>query len=183
MDQLEQELSRERYKHRYSAALRSTVYSLMVVASFAILIATLVMPVLKVYGSSMDPTLQEGQIIVAVKSTQLSRGDLVAFYFGNKLLVKRCIAGPGDWVDIDESGTVSVNGEVLDEPYVADKALGQCDLEFPYQVPESRYFLLGDHRTTSVDSRSSLVGCVSEEQIIGRVVFSIWPLSKFGTVN
>ena len=178
--ELEAELRRERHKHRYTSALRSTVFTLVVVAAFASLVATLWMPVLQIYGNSMSPTLQEGQIVVSVKGSDFEQGDLVSFYIGNKLLVKRVIAGPGDWVDISADGTVSVNGQVLDEPYLTEKALGECDLEFPYQVPESRYFLMGDNRATSVDSRSSVVGCVSTDQILGKIVFCLWPFSDFG---
>ncbi|MCI6228674.1 MAG: signal peptidase I [Candidatus Faecousia sp.] len=180
---LRAELKRETYRHRYAAVLKSTVCTLVVVAAFAILVATLWMPVLQIYGSSMTPTLHEGQIVVAVKDSDFEKGDLVAFYLGNKLLVKRVLAGPADVVNITQDGTVYINGEEQQEPYVSEKALGQCDLEFPYQVPESRYFLMGDHRTTSVDSRSSTVGCVAEEQVVGKIVFCIWPLSDFGKVN
>ena len=180
---LRAELKRETYRHRYAAVLKSTVCTLVVVAAFAILVATLWMPVLQIYGSSMTPTLHEGQIVVAVKDSDFEKGDLVAFYLGNKLLVKRVMAGPADVVNITQDGTVYINGEEQQEPYVSEKALGQCDLEFPYQVPESRYFLMGDHRTTSVDSRSSTVGCVAEEQVVGKIVFCIWPLSDFGKVN
>ena len=180
---LKAELKRERYKYQYESVLRNTVCTLVVVAAFAILVATLWMPVLQIYGSSMAPTLEEGQIVVSVKDTHLEQGDLVAFYLGNKLLVKRLIAGPSDVVKIDEDGTVFVNGEELDEPYLPEKALGECDLEFPYQIPESHYFLLGDHRSTSVDSRSSSIGCVSQEQIVGKIVFCVWPLSAFGVVE
>ena len=180
---LRAELKRETYRHRYAAVLKSTVCTLVVVAAFAILVATLWMPVLQRYGSSMTPTLHEGQIVVAVKDSDFEKGDLVAFYLGNKLLVKRVLAGPADVVNITQDGTVYINGEEQQEPYVSEKALGQCDLEFPYQVPESRYFLMGDHRTTSVDSRSSTVGCVAEEQVVGKIVFCIWPLSDFGKVN
>ncbi|MDD5883134.1 MAG: signal peptidase I [Firmicutes bacterium] len=180
---LRAELKRETYRHRYAAVLKSTVCTLVVVAAFAILVATLWMPVLQIYGSSMTPTLHEGQIVVAVKDSDFEKGDLVAFYLGNKLLVKRVLAGPADVVNITQDGTVYINGEQQQEPYVSEKALGQCDLEFPYQVPESRYFLMGDHRTTSVDSRSSTVGCVAEEQVVGKIVFCIWPLSDFGKVN
>ena len=176
--QLKQELRRERYKFRYGTTLRSTISSLVVVAALAILVATLWMPVLQIYGSSMTPTLQEGQIVISVKSSEFRRGDLVAFYIGNKLLVKRVIAGPADYVSITDDGTVYVNGKVLDEPYITQKALGECDLEFPYQVPESRYFLMGDHRETSVDSRSSTIGCVAEEQIVGKISMCVWPLSE-----
>lgn len=181
IDELKAELRRERYRNRYATVLRSTVGTLAVVAAFAILVATLWMPVLQIYGNSMSPTLEEGQIVISVKGSDFEQGDLVAFYIGNKLLVKRVIAGPGDWVNIDEDGTVSVNSEVLNEPYVSEKAFGECDLELPYQVPESRFFLMGDHRATSVDSRSSTVGCVSEEQIVGKIVFCVWPFSDFGS--
>lgn len=182
-DQLRQELKRELHKYRYASMLRSTTNTLVVVAAFAVLVATLWLPVLQIYGTSMAPTLEEGQIVVSIKEAEFEKGSLVAFYIGNKLLVKRVIAGPGDWVDIAEDGTVYVNGELLDEPYVAEKALGQTDLEYPYQVPESRYFLMGDHRETSVDSRSSVVGCVAEEQIVGKIVFCVWPFSDFGVLE
>lgn len=183
IDQLQAELKRERYKYRFVRVFRSTLYTLIVVAAFAILVATLWMPVLQIYGSSMTPTLDEGQIVLSFKSKEFEPGDLVAFYIGNKILVKRVIAGPADLVSIDQDGTVMVNSKVLDEPYVTEKALGECDLEFPYQVPESRYFLMGDHRATSIDSRSSTVGCVAEEQVVGRIVYRVWPLSKFGSLE
>lgn len=181
--ELKSELKRERYKSRYASVMKSTFYTLVVVAAFAILVATLWMPVLQIYGSSMTPTLEEGQIVVSVKGSAFEQGDLVAFYIGNKLLVKRVIAGPADYVSISEDGTVFVNGEELNEPYISEKALGECDLVFPYQVPDSRFFLMGDHRETSVDSRSTSVGCVAEEQIVGKIVFCVWPLSNFGPLD
>ena len=181
--ELQAELKRERYKFRFMRVLKSTVYTLVVVAAFAILVATLWMPVLQIYGSSMTPTLDEGQIVLSVKSRDFQQGDLVAFYIGNKILVKRVIAGPADIVSINDEGTVRVNSVDLEEPYVSEKALGECDLEFPYQVPESRYFLMGDHRETSIDSRSSAVGCIAEEQVVGRIVFCVWPLADFGPLN
>ena len=183
VEALEAELGRTRHRENYRRVLRSTFFSLVVVAAIAVLVATLWMPVLQIYGSSMTPTLDEGQFVVSVKSTQFETGDLLAFYLGNKLLVKRCIAGPGDWVDIDEAGNVSVNDIPLDEPYLTEKAFGECDIELPYQVPDERWFLMGDHRSTSVDSRNSTVGCASKEQIVGRIIFRVWPLSEFGRVG
>lgn len=183
VDALKAELKREKYSRRYRAVLRSTVSTLIVVAAIAVLVATLWMPVLQIYGNSMTPTLEEGQIVLSLKGSDFQQGDLVAFYLGNKLLVKRVIAGPGEWVEITNDGQVFLNGQLLDEPYVSELALGQCDLEFPYQIPDERYFLLGDHRETSVDSRSSVVGCAAEEQIVGKIVYCVWPFSKFGEVS
>ena len=183
MEQLTAELEREKYKRRYKRVLRSTVYTLIVVAAAAVLVATIWMPVLQIYGASMAPTLDEGDIVISVKGSDFEPGDLVAFYMGNKILVKRCIAGPGQWVDIDAGGNVYVDGKLLDEPYLTEKALGDCDIEFPYQVPDNRYFCMGDHRSTSVDSRSTTVGCVSDEQIVGKIVFRVWPLPDFGTLR
>lgn len=181
--QVEQELKRERYKARYRGTLKSTVYVLIAAAAVAVLVATLWMPVLQIFGSSMSPTLQEGEIVISLKGTDYEPGDIVAFYYGNRLLVKRYIAGPGSWVDIDEEGNVTVDGVVLDEPYLTEKALGATDLEFPYQVPDEKYFLMGDNRATSVDSRHSAVGCVSEEQIVGEIVFRVWPFENFGRLE
>lgn len=183
ISELKAELKPEKNKFRFARVLRSTVYTLIVVAAFAILVATLWMPVLQIYGTSMTPTLDEGQIVLSVKTKDFHQGDLVAFYIGNKILVKRVIAGPADMVSINEEGTVRVNSVDLDEPYISEKALGECDLEFPYQVPESRYFLMGDHRETSIDSRSSTVGCIAEEQVVGKIVFCVWPLSDFGPLK
>ena len=183
LNELKAELQREHYKLRYRSVLRSTIYTLIVVAAVAVLVATIWMPVLQIYGSSMFPTLGEGNIVVSVKGSDFEQGDLVAFYLGNKILVKRCIAGPGQWVDIDEDGTVYVDGEALDEPYLTEKSLGDCNIELPYQVPDNRYFCMGDHRSTSVDSRNTAVGCVAEEQIVGRIVFRVWPLPDFGTLG
>lgn len=181
--QLEEELKRETYRKRYNRVFRSTVYTLITVAAAAVLVATLFLPVLRIYGTSMTPTMTDGDIVVSVKSGTFQRGDIIAFWFNNKILVKRVIAQPGEWVDIDGDGNVSVNGEPLDEPYLTEKALGECDIELPYQVPEGRVFVMGDHRATSSDSRSSAVGCVAEEQIVGRLVFRIWPLNGFGPLE
>lgn len=183
LEQLETELDREKYKKRYRRVLRSTAYTLVVIAAVAVLVATIWMPVLQIYGASMTPTLNEGDIVLSVKGSDFAPGDMVAFYMGNKILVKRCIASPGQWVDIDADGNVYVDGELLDEPYLTEKALGDCDIALPYQVPDNRYFCMGDHRSTSVDSRSTTVGCVSDEQIVGKIVFRVWPLPDFGTLR
>lgn len=179
LEQLKAELDREKYKRRYKWTLKSTIYTLIVVAAAAVLVATVWMPVLQIYGSSMTPTLNEGDIVVCVKGSDFEPGDLVAFYIGNKILVKRCIAGPGQWVNIDADGNVYVDNKLLDEPYLKEKSLGDCDIELPYQVPDNRYFCLGDHRSTSVDSRSTTVGCISDEQIVGKIVLKVWPLPNF----
>ena len=181
--ELERELEREQYKVRYRQTLKSTIYALITVAAAAVLVATLWLPVLKIYGNSMTPTLNNGQIVLSWKTRELEPEDIIAFYYNNKVLVKRVIAQPGDWVDIDGDGNVYVNGTLLEEPYLAEKARGECDIELPYQVPENRYFVMGDHRSTSVDSRSSVVGCIAEDQIVGRLVLCVWPLEELGRVR
>lgn len=180
---LEAELKREKYRKRYWKVLKSTVYTLVIVAAVAVLVATLWMPVLQIYGSSMSPNLNEGDIVVSVKSKEYYQGEILAFYYNNKILVKRVIAGPGDWVDIKKDGTVYVNGQKLDEPYLQEKAFGDCDIELPYQVPESRIFVMGDHRSVSVDSRNTAVGCIAEEQIVGRLTFRVWPITSVKALN
>ena len=182
-EQLEAELRRERYKRSFAFTLRNTIYMLITVAAVAVLVAVLLMPVLQIYGTSMAPTLNEGEIVLSVKSGEFKTGDIMAFYYNNNILVKRVIAQPGDWVDITEDGTVYVNNVMLDEPYLIDKAYGETNIKFPYQVPESRIFVLGDHRSVSIDSRNTAVGCVASEQIVGRIVYRVWPFDKIGKVE
>ena len=181
--EVRQELNRVRYRTRFNQVLRSTIFTLIVVAAIAILIATLWLPVLRIFGSSMSPTLENGSIAVAVKQTKFKSGEIVAFYYNNKILVKRAIAQAGDWVDIDADGNVYVNGVLLDEPYITEKALGDCNIELPYQVPEDRVFVMGDNREVSIDSRNTAVGCVSSEQLVGKLMFVAWPFKAIGTIK
>jgi signal peptidase I len=179
-EQLQEELKRERYKVKYRRVLQSTIWLLVIAAAAAVLVVTLWMPVLEVYGKSMTPTLNSGEIVVLEKTHDFECGDVIAFYYNNKILIKRVVAKAGDWVDISDDGTVIINGEAIDEPYVSEKALGECDLDLPYQVPDERVFVLGDHRSVSVDSRSSQIGCVADEQIVGRLIFRVWPFKRVG---
>lgn len=186
--QLEDELNRAKYRRRYRSVLRSTIYTLITVAAIAVLVATLLMPVLQIYGSSMTPTLTDRDIVLSIKKSEFESGDVVAFYYNNKILVKRVIAKAGEWVNITPEGdvyvgTTSNNMELLNEPYLTEKSMGDCNIEFPYQVPESRIFVMGDHRSISVDSRNTAVGCVAEEQLVGKLIFRVWPLDLFGEIN
>lgn len=179
IEQIEKERKRLRRASRFKKVLRSTIGTLVVVAAIAVLVATLMLPVLRIYGSSMSPTLIDGDIVVSIKGSDFEHGEIIAFYYNNKILVKRVVALPGEWVNIDEDGYVYINGERLDEPYLVERAVGECDIELPYQVPDGRLFVMGDHRGVSVDSRSSTIGCISEEQIVGKLVFKVWPVQNF----
>ena len=179
IDLLKKELKRERYRRRFRRLLRSTINALVVVAAVAALVATLVLPVLQIAGTSMEPSLNDSDIVILVKTDRLSTGDLCAFYYSNKILIKRIIGVPGDYLWLESDGTVFLNGMQLDEPYVYEKALGECDIEFPYQVPENSYFVMGDRRETSIDSRSTAIGCISDSQIIGKIICKVWPLTEF----
>ena len=181
--QLSRELKRVRYNSGFNGMLRSTVGILITVAAIAVLIAVLLLPVLQIYGTSMSPTLNEGDIMVSVKGTKFETGEVVAFYYNNKILVKRVIANAGEWVDIDKDGNIYVNNKMLEEPYIVEKAYGETNIELPYQVPDSRIFVVGDNRDASIDSRNTSVGCVSDEQIVGKIVFRIWPFSGIGPVK
>lgn len=173
--QVETERKRYRRQKAYNKALGGTIYVLTIVAAVAVLIATLILPVLQIEGKSMEPTLVNGDIVLLTKTTNFDRGELCGFSWNNKLLIKRVIGIPGDWIEIDTDGTVYLNGEKLEEPYAQQLAVGECDLEFPYQVPQEQYFVLGDMRESSIDSRNTLIGCVEKDQIVGRVFFRIWP--------
>ncbi len=175
--ELQTELKRERNKIRYRRLLKNTINTIIVVAAIAVLIATLVLPVLQISGTSMSPTLENGEIVVLVKTTKMDYGDLCAFSYSNKILIKRVIGLPGDVLFIDENGTVYVNGYELEEPYLTEKSFGECDIEFPYTVPEESFFLMGDQRVTSIDSRNAVIGSISTEQIIGKLFLRLWPLN------
>ena len=182
VDQLEKELDKLQYKKRFGRVMRSTVFYLVVVAALSVLVAVLMLPMLQILGSSMSDTLNDGEIVVALHRN-LKQGDIIAFYYNNTILIKRVIATEGQWVNLDEDGTVYVDGEPLKEDYITEKAFGETNIELPYQVPDARYFVMGDHRAISIDSRNTAVGCVSDEMIIGRIFFRVWPLSGFGRVQ
>ena len=182
-EQIERELRREQYRRDYRQVLKNTVGGLITVAAAAVLVAVLLLPVLRIFGKSMSPTLKEGDIVLSLKTGEFSTGDVVAFYYNNKILVKRVIASSGDWVDLDEDGTVYVNREKIDEPYLTELAYGETNIELPFQVPESKIFVMGDNRAVSVDSRNTAVGCVAEEQVVGKIVFRVWPLNEIGPVR
>ena len=183
VDQLERELRRERHRRSYRSTLLSTVSALVIVAAVAVLVSMLALPVLQVVGEFMTPLLHQGEIVIAPRGTAFQKGDVIAFYFNNKILVKRVIANAGEWVNIDADGNVFINDEPLDEPYITEKALGDCNIALPYQVPDGKIFVMGDHRSTSSDSRNTAVGCVAQEQIVGRVMLRVWPLSEFGAIK
>ena len=183
LEQLQKEVDRVHYRRDFSRVMINTIYSLVVVAAIAVLVAVLLLPILRIYGHSMNDTLDEGDIVVSLKGSDFKTGDIIAFYYNNKILIKRVIGKAGDWVDIDQDGNVYVNGEMIDEPYLQEKAFGECNIELPYQVPESKVFVMGDNRSVSVDSRNTAVGCVAEEQIVGKVVYRLWPLKDFGSLS
>ena len=178
VSQVEEELKREVYKSKYTKILRSTIYALIIIAAIAAIVVTQIVPVLEINETSMKPTYENGDIVLSLKTKSLKSGDIVAFYHGNKILIKRVIAGSGSWINIDEVGNVYVNGEALSEDYISNKMLGEVDIEFPYQVPEGKYFVLSDDREILIDSRMSEIGCIDKDNIIGKVVFRVWPIKK-----
>ena len=183
IDLLEGELKRTQYNRRYRRTLRTTIFSLLLVAAVAVIIAVLLLPVLQISSGSMENTLVDGDMVISLNNGKYETGDIIGFYYNNVVLIKRVIATSGDWVDIAEDGTVTVNGVVLDEPYVAEKALGECNIKLPYQVPQGKCFVLGDNRTESIDSRNTAVGCISNDVVVGRLLARIWPLKSFTLLN
>lgn len=184
-DDLSKELGKIKYRERYARTLRSTVFTLVTVAALAVLIATIWLPVLQIYGNSMTPTLKAGDMVVSVSKKNLKQGDVVAFYYNNKVLVKRVIATSGQWVNVDKKGNVYVDGKKLNEPYLqkGEKDYGETNIKLPYQVPDGKYFVMGDHRKVSIDSRNKTVGPVDSEQLVGKLTLRIWPLSRMGAID
>lgn len=181
---LEKELKNENYRRRFFINLRSTVFGLITVAAMAVLVAILFLPVLHIYGQSMNGTLDNGDIVLSIKGSSMDTGEIIAFYYNNNILVKRVIANSGEWVDIDQEGNVYVNQKQINEPYLREpKAYGETDIELPYQVPEGKVFVMGDNREVSIDSRNTAVGCVDQEQVVGHIVFRVWPIGKLGPVQ
>lgn len=181
--ELEAEYERMDNRRRLFALIRNTLYILVLVAAIAVLVSVYILPVLHIYGTSMTPALNNGELVAAIKTSDLKSGDVAAFYYNNKLLVKRVVGVPGDWIDLKENGDFYVNGELLDEPYLEEKAFGDCNITLPIQVPESRYFLVGDHRSVSIDSRNTAIGFISEEQIVGKLIYRVWPLNSIGKIK
>lgn len=182
-EELELELKREIYKQKYKKTLKSTIYTLIVVIAVSSLLSTLLFPVLEIYGSSMSGTLSEGDIVLSMRKSLFKKGDIIAFYHNNKILIKRVIGVPSDWINIDEEGNVYVNNILLEEPYVKEKMQGENDIEYPYQVPDDSYFVLGDDRSSSLDSRTNIIGTIKKENIIGKIILRLWPISKVGIPN
>jgi len=182
-EELEKELSREKYKIRYKQMLKSTVYTLVIVIAISSLLSTLLFPVLKIYGKSMSPTLTLGDIVLCMKKSTYYNGDIIALYYNNKILIKRVIGVASDWIDIDDEGNVFVNDILLEESYVKEKSNGETDIEYPYQVPEDSYFVLGDDRESSIDSRNSVVGTILKEDILGKIIFKLWPIKRMGIIK
>ena len=184
-EMIREEYERVDYNRRFRGTVRSTTNILIVVAAIAVLVAVLLLPILRIYGTSMHGTLDSGDLVVSVKNSKFKTGDIIAFYYNNNILVKRVIGNSGDWVDVDLDGNVFVNQKQIDEPYLEAKSYGEdnTNIDLPYQVPEDKIFVMGDNRSVSIDSRNSSIGCVSSEQVVGKIVFRVWPLTRFGPVR
>lgn len=182
-DEITDELKQHSRRRRILRIVATTIGGLLTVAAVVVLLATFLFPTLRIYGTSMTPTLQEGEIVVSVKTPEYHTGDIVAFYYNNKILVKRVICGPGDWFDMSKDGTVYVNSIKIDEPYVSEAGFGTCDIDLPYQVPDGEWFVMGDQRLSSIDSRTVQIGCVTEERMVGHVLLRVWPFDALGLVQ
>lgn len=183
IEELEDELARERKRRAQSKVLRIIIGILFAVIAAAVAVVILVLPIYEISGSAMAHTLNNGDIVAAIKTNVFYNGDIIAYNFDDDIQIKRVIGRSGDKIDIDSSGHIFVNGAQLDEPYVEEFDLGDCDIEFPFDVPLDQNFVVGDHRDVSVDSRNTAVGCIKDEDVIGKIVFRIWPINAIGTVK
>lgn len=183
LTQLEAELDRENRKRRYRGELGKMAGVLIVLACVLALAADMMLPVLQVNGTSMEPTLRQGDVVISMRGADFTRGDMIAFYHSDKILVKRVIGLSGEWIDINSDGDVYIDGVLLQEPYLEEKSFGECNIELPCQVSKGKVFVMGDHRSVSEDSRSSRIDCVSQAQIIGKLKFRVWPFESIGPVQ
>lgn len=185
LEKIKEDYKTRKNREKFFYELKKTIGFFLVIISVGIIISSFWVRVLTIYGTSMSPNLTAKDTVVAFKKDQYKSGDVIAFYYNNKVLVKRVIATSGDWVNISNNGNVIINDKEIKEKYLlkSSKSIGKTDIKLPYQVPENKIFVMGDHRSVSIDSRNKIIGSIGKEQIIGKIKFIIWPLSRFDILN